>query len=204
MVVARFFEGLTFKVANAFERDRALALRRHVYTDEHGNAGIDQLDAIATHLVAVDSHGTVVSALRVLGPAQRPFDLERFASLETILPTNSRPAEISRFCVAKSHRIVHRGQAVHLGMLKLVYEFACHQAITDLFTLVLPGMEKLYEAVFFRRLNIVVKHPTWGIATAMHLNLDQARSQNRNSMHPIARLLFDACISNIVLTDGDR
>jgi N-acyl-L-homoserine lactone synthetase len=204
MVVASFFEGLTFKVANTFERDRALSLRRQVYTDEHGNTGIDQLDAIATHLIAVDSHGTVVSTLRVLGPAQRPFDLERFASLETILPANSRPAEVSRFCVEKSHRIVHRGQAVHLGMLKLIYEFACHQAITDLFTLVLPGMEKFYEAVFFRRLGIVVDHPTWGIATAMRLNLDQARFENRNTAHPIARLLFDACIPNVVITDADR
>jgi N-acyl-L-homoserine lactone synthetase len=202
MAVAGYLEGLTFKIASAQERESALDLRRQIYTAEHGKSGIDDLDAIATHLVAVDARGAVVSTLRILGPRQRPFDLEHFVSVESILPAGSIPAEISRFCVEKSHRVVHRGQAVHLGMLKLLYEFACRQGITDLLTLVLPGVEKIYEAVLFVRLPIVIDHPTWGAATLMLLNLDQARQKSAD--HPIAKLLFHTSVPNVLLKSTDR
>lgn len=195
----RLFEGLTFKLADDGERERALDLRRRIYTAELGDPGIDRFDTVAAHLIATDAQGIVVSTLRVVGPQERPFDLERFVPLDPILTDESRPAEVSRFCVEPNHRAIHRGQLVHLGMLKLLYEFARQQGITDLLTLGLPDLETLYKIAFFIPMNVMIEHPTWGHVRVMHFNMAKTRSENKTSRHPIARLLFSTRVPNIVI-----
>lgn len=197
----RLFEGLTFKVADDSERERALDLRRHIYLEELGDPGIDDFDRVAAHLIAVDREGLAVAALRVVGPRYRPFDLERFVRLEGVLPNDSNPAEVSRFCIKRNRRAVHRGQVVHLGMLKLLYEFARQQHITDLLVLALPSLQMLYEVAFFVPLDISVEHPTWGTVRVMRLDIAQTRSAQEKSRHPIARLLFRTHLPNVLLPE---
>jgi len=197
----RLFQGLTFKVADYSERERALDLRRRIYTVEHGTAGLDEFDDVAIHLVAIDQHSAIVAALRLVASSYRPFDFERFISLDRIVSRDAIPAEVSRFCVERTHRAIHRGQVVHLGMLKLLYEFASHKGITDLLALVLPEMEIVYKVAFFVPLDITVEHPVWGPARIIHLDLIRARMAYENSKHPVARLLFRTNVPNIILSE---
>jgi N-acyl-L-homoserine lactone synthetase len=198
-VTPRFFEGLTFKLANEAERARALALRSEIYAQELGNAGIDSFDGRASHLVALDTAGGVIATLRVIHPESRPFDFERYVSLKAFDCDSNASAEISRFCIEKTHRHLHRGQLVHLGMLKLLYEFASRRGFSDLFTLVFRPLESLYRTGFFRPTNVVVNHPTWGETQLMHLNMNALQRDHRSSNHPIARLLLETPLPNIVL-----
>lgn len=200
MVAARrLFGGLTFKVADDPERERALEFRGRVYREALGDPGLDARDAGAVHLVGIDATGAIVAAMRLIEPAQRPFDLERFVALDALLPPEARPAELSRFCVDPSRRAVHRGQVVHLGMFKLVYEVARQRGLTDLLTLGLPNLQNLYKLAYFTPLGISVDHPTWGPAHVMRLNLAETRKLHGDSSHPIARLLFRTPAANVIV-----
>lgn len=199
MRTERYLQGLTFKVADEIQRVRALELRSKIYAEELGDPGLDESDTLASHLIAVDDESDeIVAALRLIGPDHRPFDIEQFVALSKFLPPERRPAEASRFWVEREHRAVHRRQLVHLGMLKLLYEYAVRHDITDLILLGLPDLIKLYRAAFFVTLGVEFVHPIWGATQVMHFDLSDVRRTHENSQHPIARLLFRTQLSNVL------
>jgi predicted GNAT family N-acyltransferase len=195
----RLFEGLTFKVASQAERGEALNLRREVYLEEFGDEGLDELDADAHHLIAVNEERRVIAALRIIDAEHRPFDLEHFVELPR-LAAGRIPAEVARFCVAKDYRHVHRGQIVHLGLFKLLYMFALDTHTTDIFTLGVVELRRLYKFAFFDELDITCRHPIGDRPVQlMHLNLVDIHERYKDSHHPIAKLLFQTKFDNVML-----
>lgn len=191
--------GLVLRVARADERQDVLAFRSAIYRQELGDAGVDRFDESAHHLVACDPAGRFVAALRIVGPDDRPLPLEALIDLSDILGGDRRPAEVARFCIAKDHRQIHRGQMLHLGMLKLVHEFAIKHHLTDLFTLGLPHLKNLYRIGFFAATGVTCVHPLFGQAELMHLDMAEVRRQYEDSPNRMARLLFKTRVPNIVL-----
>jgi N-acyl-L-homoserine lactone synthetase len=195
-----YFRGLTFKVADHDEKERALELRSRIYAAELGDPGLDHFDQVASHLIAIDERtADVAAAVRLVGPNDRPFDVETFVPLTAVLPADRQPAEASRFWVRREYRAVHRGQLVHLGMLKLVYEFAKHNSITDIIVLGLPALAKLYRAAFFVPLDISIDHPIWGPTQIMRLDITDLSRKSERSKGAVAHLLLRTHVPNIVL-----
>jgi len=196
----RYLEGLTFRVADDNQKVRALELRSHIYAEELGDPGLDDSDTLASHLIAVDDGSSeIVAALRLIGPDHRPFDIEQFVDLSKLLAPERRPAEASRFWVHRGHRAVHRRQLVHLGMLKLLYEYAVQHNITDLIMLGLPDLIKLYRAAFFVAFDVAFVHPIWGSTQVMRFDISEVRRVHQNSRNPVARLLFRTQLSNVLV-----
>ena len=88
---------------------------------------------------------------------------------------------------------------VHIGMLKLTYDFAIRNGISDLVTLGLPHLKNLYRIGFFRPVGLTCHHPTWGAAELMHFDLARVKSQYQNSRNLVARLLFRTSLPNIIV-----
>jgi hypothetical protein len=88
---------------------------------------------------------------------------------------------------------------VHLGMLKLLYEFARQQGITDLLALALPELQAVYTVAFFIQLDIIIEHPTWGPTHVMHFDMAHTERLHGSSKHPVARLLFQTNVPNVLL-----
>jgi N-acyl-L-homoserine lactone synthetase len=195
-----YFQALTFKVADHDQVQRALQLRSEIYAQELGDPGLDHFDHVASHLVAVDGRsGDIAAALRLVGPNHRPFDIEKFVPLTTLLPSDRRPSEASRFWVRREYRAVHRGQIVHLGMLKLLYEYAKQNGITDVIMLGLPTLTKLYRAAFFMPLDISLNHPTWGSTQVMRFDIMELQRKYQHSKSAVARLLLRTDMPNVVV-----
>jgi len=190
-------DGLTFKVADVLERDRAFELRGRVYREELGHDGLDGFDEHAHHLIAIDRDGKLLAALRIVGPDQRPFDMERLVTLADFLPGDRVPGELSRFCVDPAFRRVERGSFVHLGMFKLAHSFARKHGLTDFVTLALPHLRNGYRVGFFRSVGPDLIHPTWGPVSLMHLDLIDLKQRYGRSSRPMARLLFEDDPPNI-------
>jgi predicted GNAT family N-acyltransferase len=193
------FGSLVFKVADAGERLRALELRRRVYEAELGHDGIDEFDDAAHQLIVCETGGEIVAALRVVGPEQRPFDLEKFLAISTEITANRSVGEVSRFCVRAEYRQIRKDQFIQLGMFKLLYEFAHLHSLTDLVTLSLPHLRSLYRVAFFRPLSPPFEHPTWGRVYPMRLDLVDLVNRHSKSQQPMARLLFASNLPNFLL-----
>lgn len=185
----RLFEGFTFKVADAGERDKALNLRRELYLEEFGDDGLDSLDDSAHHLVALNPQRNIIAALRIVDAAHRPFDLDHFVELPYLDPARI-PAEVGRFCISKDYRQVRSDQFVHLGVFKLLYDFASVQGITDLFTLGTYELRSLYRFICFRETDIKCRHHIGNrVVQLMHLDL-VALMADRGA-RPMARFLLN-------------
>jgi hypothetical protein len=100
------FGSLVFKVANATEQLRAVELRRQVYTEEFGHATGDELDQRAYHLIACNEVDEVVATMRVIGPEQRPFDIEEFVNLAEFIAPGRSVAVTGGLCVRRDCRTV--------------------------------------------------------------------------------------------------
>lgn len=194
--IPRLFSGLTFRVGSAKD---AVAFRSPIYEATLGSAGIDRADDLAAHLVAVDHEGQIRACLRVEGPDCRPFSVESYVDLGPIATSEDSVAEISRFVVHPDVRAIRSGQFVHLGMLKLVYEYAVKFGLTDLVTLSLPHLNRLYEMALFRSIGSLGIHRTWGEVQPMHLNLVEARIRSRQRPSKLTALLFDSQLANVIV-----
>ena len=192
-------EGLTFKVANACERGLAFEFRRVVYEEQFGHLPIDDLDELAHHLVATNENGEIIAAVRIVGPDQRPFDLERYVELAQFIPKERIPAMIGRFCIRRDYRGVSKRSFVPMGMFKLSYAFARQQGLTDLLTYAYRNLYHFYRGAFFEPMIRGFDHPTWGTVTVMRLDLDGLEARYRESKQPFAHFLLRAKLPNILL-----
>ena len=193
------FEGLVFKVADPAERERALALRRRIYSAELGTEGIDEYDERADHLIACGESGELIAAVRVVRPDDRPFECERYVDLGDFLPENRRPAEASRFCVDPAHRLLNQDNVVQIGILKILVWFAESQEATDVVTLVMPHLKNFYRVVFFQRLGDPIRHAVFGTAHFLRLDLGELRERGGRRGNSLARLLLEPDLPNFRL-----
>ena len=190
-------EGFVFKVATDSERGAALALRSRIYTAELGSPDLDGFDDGAYHVVGLDPDDAVVASVRIIGPEQRPFDIESVFNLSAVLAPDRVPAEISRFCVDPRHRQMHRDHMLHFGMLKAVYDLATKLGITDIVTLGLPHLKNLYRVGYFSEVGMLCTHPVWGPAHPMRLDLIELRRRYAASSNALARLLLSGAHPNV-------
>ena len=195
------FEGLTFKVAEASELPGAFALRRRIYSQEFGYPGLDEFDESAHHLIACDSDATVVAALRIVGPDQRPFELEGFVSLSDSLPSVGTSGEIGRFCVRRDHRQVKSYRFVHVGMFKLAVAYGRKLGLTDLVGVAVLHLRGLYRLALFESLStpIEFEHPHWGPVEVVRLNLKDIGLRSLGSRSSMTRLLHAKDRSRILI-----
>ncbi len=196
------FEGLQFGVADVKQRQRALDLRRRVYAQDWPNTPIgkdpiDEWDARAYHLVAWDGDGTIIACCRIVGPDQRPFDLERFVDLSTVVAPERSPALVGRMCVHHDYRTVSSKVILPIGMLKASYELARKQDFTDFVMFTFSHLIRFYQSAFFRLVNISFDNPEYcRRSEVMHLDLVDLRNRQAHSQSPMARLLLATDLPN--------
>jgi predicted GNAT family N-acyltransferase len=189
------FGGLTFKLADT-ELQAASQLLQAVYAKAWGHVPNDGLDERAYHLVATDSAGEVVAAVRLLGPDQRPFDLERHVRLSDFIGPDRLPAQIGRLCIRDDYRTIRRSALVQMGMLKLTYDFANKRRYTDLVMYTYPQLVNFYRGSFFELVGREFEHEHWGTVIVMHLDLLQLEPRCRRSRSLVARMLATANLPN--------
>src|SRR5262245_44094195 len=99
---------LSFEIAARGHVHALLRLRELTYGEElgYGVAAAEwtSLDERAYHLLALSDDGVAVGAMRLLGPAARPFEMEESLELERFLRPGHPPGEITRFCIAPAFR----------------------------------------------------------------------------------------------------
>jgi predicted GNAT family N-acyltransferase len=162
-----------------------------VYSQERGYAPEDDLDAIARHLVALDSSGQVVAYARLIPPAHRPFDIERFVELRSLVPDWAIPAEVGRLCVRSDHRLGVRGQYVQLGIFKLTCLVAKTLQITHLVMYAFEELRGYYQAVSFKDSGIAFFHPGYArTMRAMCLDLNKLSLCEGGAHERLARFLL--------------
>lgn len=181
----RALAGFRFTRAEGAERAHALELRRQVYAvDWPGvteDAVVDELDGRALHFIAKDTAGTVVAAFRMIPPDRRPFDIEHFVALEDFLPPGRVPAEVGRLCVRHENRSIRSDAFVHLGLLKLSYDYARALGVTDLLLKAAPRLRTLYGAAGFEPVGLVLRHPSYGEEHVMRMDLVALQSNPPHS-----------------------
>lgn len=185
------FDGLTFKVANPLERSWALQLEREVYEGDVGHAPHDKHDDRADYLIAHDANGKIIASFRVVGPEQRPFDLETFVNLSPLIASDRSVALVGRLCIRHSHRDVSRRAFLPAGIMKLAFTFARKRSITDFVMYTFPHLLNFYRCAFFHTLNLTFEHPGYRRTMhVMHLDLIDLEQRLSQSREPMARLLF--------------
>lgn len=198
--IARFLGDLTFKkAASESERERAMALQREVYERDVGHVPNDEYDRAAHYFVVLNSKDDMVATFRIVGPEQRPFDIERIRDLSTIIAADRSPAVIGRLCVRPDYRLVSAKMFLPFGVLKLIHAFATKNGITDLLLYTYPHLRNFYRSAFFREVGGTIDHPDWGRIHLMHLDLIDLAERYREADQPLARLLFHTELPSIIV-----
>jgi hypothetical protein len=161
------FEGITFKVAEGPERDKALRLVEQVYAEDIGHVPEDDFTQYAWYLIAETSSADVLAAFRIVGPECRPFDFEEYVDVSDIISRDRSAALIGRLCIHPDHRTVRSKFFLPVGLLKLAYKFARGRNITDFLMYTFPHLIPFYRGAFFRLLDPTFFHP--GYKQQMHL-----------------------------------
>lgn len=182
------FSGVTFKIATENEREQALERRARIYDTELGAQGTDEFDTDAVHLVAIDTDGRVVSALRVI--TQRPFEIESYLDLETIADTTLATAQTGGFWVDNEWRIVRQRRFLQVGMMKLAFMFGRSHGITQFVMYTYDRLTNLYRAAFFDAISISFCHPVWGHVRVMRLNLPEVMARCAHSQTFLSQLIL--------------
>ncbi len=179
----------------------ALELRRSVYQEEFGHVPADGFDERAHHLVAFNDVGQIVAAMRIVGPEQRPFDLEHSIDLTDYMPADRSPALVGRLSVRHDYRGVSRKRFLPMGMFKLAYLFARKRGMTDFLTYTYPNLYQFYRGAFFQPLIASFEHPTWGTVCVMHFDLKKFEARYSQSHQLLARFIFATDSPSIVVPD---
>jgi hypothetical protein len=194
-----FLKGLTFKLADATERILAQELQERVYRQDIGHVPRDAFDDAAHFFLVLNEGGEAVAAFRLIGPEQRPFDLDRLMDLNAIVPPGRRPAIVGRLCIRHDFRTVSRTMMLPLGMLKLACLYSTKHDISDLLLYTYPHLLRFYRGAFFRALDLTVEHPDWGRVHVMHLDLVALAQRYAASDTPLARFLFQRDLPNFLV-----
>lgn len=194
---SRIFSGLTFKVASADERLEALQRRSGIYQLELGHHGLDEFDDAASHLVAVDAEGRVVSAVRVV--VQRPLEIERYLDLKPVVGEDTNVAQIGGFWVDDAWRVVKHTRFLQVGMLKLAFMFGQSNGIAEFVMYTYARLTPLYRAAFFEDLKLGFVHPAWGEVTTLRMDLLGLAERSASSASAIARLLSSEHLENFTV-----
>lgn len=166
------FRGIRFKLADSRERARAVAMRRVIYAAELGSQGVDAFDQVADHLIALDAGGEIISALRIIGPAVRPLEIEGYVQLSRFIDPGRVPAQIGGFWVRPDQRRVSRTSMIHLGMLQFASKFLLDLRVTDVTAYTVPKLRVFYGRAGFRSGDPeTFTHPIWGRVCLLHLDL---------------------------------
>jgi predicted GNAT family N-acyltransferase len=193
------FEGLTFRVAKGLDRPRAMELLRHVYVEAYGHVPNDGLDEQAHFLVVALADGQLAATVRVLGPEQRPFDLESSVPLSQFVSGDRCIAEIGRLCIRTDYRSIRKSTFIQFGMLKLAYAFARKRGITDFVMYTYPELIDFYRRALFELVDVTFTHPDWGDVHVMRLDLLSLETRFSGSDTPLGRILFSSDMSNFIV-----
>lgn len=166
-------------------------MMRRVYSEDVGHVpDLDEFDQGAHYLVALAPTRQVIAAFRIVGPEQRPFDLDRLVDLSAISPPGRSPGLIGRLCVQRDFRMAARSILLPMGMLKLAHLFCKKHGITDLFLYAYPNLINFYRGAGFRLLDFTVDHPFWARVHVMHLDLIAFWDRHTHAPQGLARFLL--------------
>jgi len=196
--VADLVKGLTFKVADPAEIEAARALQRQTFIEHHGRLPVDSAETGAHQFVIYDSKGDLVGTFRIVGPEQRPFDLEKTVDLSTVLKPGRSPGLIGRLCIRRDLPTAGEYMMIPAGVLKLAYQFSRKHGITDLLLYTYPKLLNFYRRAFFREFD-TVDHDVWGVMHVMHLDLVEFEREQAEADTPLARFLFRSPLPNFMV-----
>ncbi len=176
------------------DRVDALSVRYQVYCEELGykwNSAQDEFDAQAVICVVRTGDGSAVASLRIVGPEARPFEVEKFVSIEDILPANSWPAELNRFCVLPHLRTI--SSSVHVALFNFAFGLARRQRFSHFVLASKPSIEAIYRFLLFEVIEgRSFRHSGMGDErhNLMLLDLRNLSERYRQARHPFAHLML--------------
>ncbi len=177
------------------DRADALRIRRDVYGERFGTPWQpeeDALDARAFLCVVRLADGTPVASLRVVGPDDRPLELESgLPPLEKLLGADCRPGEMSRFCILPGWRTLTSG--VHMALFQWAFAVARRDRYSHFLVVAPQDVLPIYSFLLFEPIPDAPTyvHP-WidaGVCTPMVLDLRDVRRRYRAARHAFSRLL---------------
>jgi len=184
--VAPHLAGFCCRVASGTDIARAIEIRRKVYVEEFGfslggNDGSDNFDRKAYHLLVTNTNnGEPVASLRLLDAPDRPFEVESFVDICTIIGRDRHPAEVSRFCVLLPYRRVSRQMFVHLSILEAFLRLSRELGVTDLIAWAREELLGFYKYILFEILEeYTFDHPKIGNRKHTLMRLDLTSLEER-------------------------
>jgi Acetyltransferase (GNAT) domain len=183
------------QITRGGEEDRAdaLGLRSAIYCEELGykwDAPEDEYDDGAFLCVFRTPDSQPIGSLRIVRPEQRPFEVEKYVRIDDLLPQDSRPAEVNRFCVLPPFRSV--SSLVHVAAFKFVFGLADDQGYSHFVVASKPSIEPIYRFLLFEPVEgRSFEHKELGgdLHNLMLLDLRVVAHRYREARHPFANLL---------------
>lgn len=176
------------------DRADALDIRRRVYDERFGTPWQpeeDALDARAFLCVVRLADGTPIASLRVIGPDDRPLEIEEtLPPLDELLGRDARPGEMNRFCILPPWRRLSSG--VHMALFQWAFALARRDRFSHFLVLAPQDVRPIYAFLLFEALGDVTYEHPWvaaGDCTPMLLELRNLRTRYRKARHTFARLL---------------
>jgi N-acyl-L-homoserine lactone synthetase len=196
--------GFRCDVAMGADIERAIAVRRLVYIDEFGFAfggggPRDSFDDRAYHLLATTAADEPVGSLRFLDAPARPFEIEEFLDITSLLPADRHPAEITRLCILAEYRKISKAAFVHLSMFEAVMRLAHGLGVTDIVASTRADLKSFYAYLLFETYeSSVYRHPGIGDAvhTLMRLDLTTVAERYRRTRPTLYRA-FAAALRDV-------
>lgn len=186
----------TWTIAPGGDADRrdALALRRQVYEDRFGTPWQpeeDLLDARAFLCVVRLPDGVPVASLRVIGPDDRPLEIESaLPPFDELLGPDARPGEMNRFCILPPWRSLASG--VHMALFQWAFAIARRERFSHFLVVAPEDVRPIYSFLLFEPIpGRTYEHP-WiaaGVCTPMVLDLRGLSARYRSARHAFTRLL---------------
>jgi predicted GNAT family N-acyltransferase len=181
---------ILFKVATSSERTEAIRLQGEIYREELGYAPDDSESPVGHYLIALDEQGTLLATARLVGPEQRPFEIEKYVDLDSLLPGAGAIALAGRLCVHPDHRKLPGSMFILAGLLKHTYEFASTQGWTDLVIYPRTELVEFYRGALFEESGVTFVDPDFGLEMhVMRLELHHLERRLSRLAAPVAKLM---------------
>lgn len=184
----------TWTIAPGGDADRAdaLSIRQRVYEAQFGTGWPkeeDVLDARAFLCVVRRPDGEAVASLRVIGPDDRPLEIESMLPLDE-LPAGARPGEMNRFAIVPESRRMSTG--IHMALFQWAFALARRDRYSHFFVVAPRDVKAIYEFLLFRPVgNRTFPHPRLDtvFCTPMVLDLHDVQVRYHEARHAFASLL---------------